>query len=202
LAGRTTDGIGSPAAPYSSARWISPGHGLLSALVIITTHSREPSAGPPTDRSLTLDGVFSEGDDGRVTVHEAAHLTEGGVLRFERMLQRRVLRLFQSRVAVAGAPPAEPRRPVSADELPRTGPPGRAARSRTAARQPDAPDGDLARRWGRSALEQSRRRRGVDPAPRTPACQRRRHLSKSMLPRDILGAPSPRFLPASPLPAS
>jgi hypothetical protein len=46
---------------------------------------------------VVLDGVFSEGDDGSVTFHEATHLTAGDVLRLERTLQRRVLRLFQRR---------------------------------------------------------------------------------------------------------
>jgi hypothetical protein len=44
---------------------------------------------------VVLDGVFSEGDDGRITFHEATHLTADDVLRLERTLQRRVLRLFQ-----------------------------------------------------------------------------------------------------------
>jgi hypothetical protein len=43
---------------------------------------------------VVLDGVFSEGDDGSVTFHEATHLTADDVLRLERTLQRRVLRLF------------------------------------------------------------------------------------------------------------
>jgi hypothetical protein len=46
---------------------------------------------------VVLDGVFSEGDDGSVTFHEATHLTADDVLRLERTLQRRVLRLFQRR---------------------------------------------------------------------------------------------------------
>jgi hypothetical protein len=51
---------------------------------------------------VILDGVFSEGDDGSVddgsvTFHEATHLTADDVLRLERTLQRRVLRLFQRR---------------------------------------------------------------------------------------------------------
>jgi len=44
---------------------------------------------------VVLDGVFSEGDDGSVTFHQATHLTADDVLRLERTLQRRVLRLFQ-----------------------------------------------------------------------------------------------------------
>jgi hypothetical protein len=46
---------------------------------------------------VVLDGVFSDGDDGSVTFHEATHLTADDVLRLERTLQRRVLRLFQRR---------------------------------------------------------------------------------------------------------
>jgi hypothetical protein len=46
---------------------------------------------------VVLDGVFSEGDDGSVTFHEAPHLSADDVLRLERALQRRVLRLFQRR---------------------------------------------------------------------------------------------------------
>jgi hypothetical protein len=46
---------------------------------------------------VVLDGVFSEGDDGSVTFHEATHLSADDVLRLERTLQRRVLRLFQRR---------------------------------------------------------------------------------------------------------
>jgi hypothetical protein len=46
---------------------------------------------------VILDGVFSEGDDGSVTFHEATHLSADDVLRLERTLQRRVLRLFQRR---------------------------------------------------------------------------------------------------------
>jgi hypothetical protein len=46
---------------------------------------------------VVLDGVFSEGDDGSVTFHEATHLTADDVLHLERTLQRRVLRLFQRR---------------------------------------------------------------------------------------------------------
>jgi hypothetical protein len=46
---------------------------------------------------VVLDGVFSGGDDGGVTFHEATHLTADNVLRLERTLQRRVLRLFQRR---------------------------------------------------------------------------------------------------------
>jgi hypothetical protein len=46
---------------------------------------------------VILDGVFSEGGDGSVTFHEATHLTADDVLRLERTLQRRVLRLFQRR---------------------------------------------------------------------------------------------------------
>jgi hypothetical protein len=46
---------------------------------------------------VVLDGVFSGGDDGSVTFHEATHLTADNVLRLERALQRRVLRLFQRR---------------------------------------------------------------------------------------------------------
>jgi hypothetical protein len=46
---------------------------------------------------VVLDGVFSEGDDGSVTFHEATHLTADDGLRLERTLQRRVLRLFRRR---------------------------------------------------------------------------------------------------------
>jgi hypothetical protein len=46
---------------------------------------------------VALDGVFSEGDDGSVTFHEAAYLTADDVLHLERTLQRRMLRLFQHR---------------------------------------------------------------------------------------------------------
>jgi hypothetical protein len=46
---------------------------------------------------VVLDGVFSEGDDGSVTFHEATHLDADDVLRLERTLKRRVLRLFQRR---------------------------------------------------------------------------------------------------------
>jgi hypothetical protein len=46
---------------------------------------------------VVLDGVFSEGDDGSVTFHEATHLCADDVQRLERTLQRRVLRLFQRR---------------------------------------------------------------------------------------------------------
>jgi hypothetical protein len=46
---------------------------------------------------VVLDGVFSEGDDGSVTFHEATHLPADDVRRLERTLQRRVLRLFQHR---------------------------------------------------------------------------------------------------------
>jgi hypothetical protein len=44
---------------------------------------------------VILDGVFSEGDDGSITFHEATHLNADDVLRLERALQSRVLRLFQ-----------------------------------------------------------------------------------------------------------
>jgi Putative transposase len=43
-----------------------------------------------------LDGLFSD-SDGTVTFHEATHLTADDVLRLQRTLQRRVLRLFQRR---------------------------------------------------------------------------------------------------------
>lgn len=46
---------------------------------------------------FVLDGVFSEGDDGSATFHEAAHLSADDVLRLELTLQRRVLRLFLRR---------------------------------------------------------------------------------------------------------
>lgn len=46
---------------------------------------------------VVLDGVFSEGDDGSVTFHEATHPTADDVLHLQRTLQRRVLRLFQRR---------------------------------------------------------------------------------------------------------
>jgi hypothetical protein len=46
---------------------------------------------------VLLDGVFSEGADGSVTFHEAAHLSAGDVRHLERTLQRRVLRLFLRR---------------------------------------------------------------------------------------------------------
>jgi hypothetical protein len=46
---------------------------------------------------VILDGVFSEGDDGSVTFHNATPLSADDVLRLERTLQRRVLRLFQRR---------------------------------------------------------------------------------------------------------
>jgi hypothetical protein len=46
---------------------------------------------------VVLDGVFSEGDDGSVTFHHATHLSADDVLRLERTLQRRGLRLFQRR---------------------------------------------------------------------------------------------------------
>ncbi|HUF50169.1 MAG TPA: hypothetical protein VMN60_05015 [Longimicrobiales bacterium] len=45
---------------------------------------------------VVLDGVFSESDDGSVTVHEATHLSADDVQRLERTLQR-ALRLFQRR---------------------------------------------------------------------------------------------------------
>jgi hypothetical protein len=51
---------------------------------------------------VVLDGVFSEGDDGSATFHEATHLTADDVLRLERTLQRRVLRLFQRRGLLTG----------------------------------------------------------------------------------------------------
>jgi hypothetical protein len=51
---------------------------------------------------VVLDGVFSEGDDGSVTFHEATHLSANDVLRLERTLQRRVLRLFQRRGLITG----------------------------------------------------------------------------------------------------
>jgi hypothetical protein len=41
--------------------------------------------------------VLSDGEYGSVTFHEATHLTADDVLRLERTLQRRVLRLFQRR---------------------------------------------------------------------------------------------------------
>jgi predicted nucleic acid-binding protein len=46
---------------------------------------------------VVLDGVFSEDDDGSVTFHEATHHSTDDVLRLERTLQRRVLRLFRCR---------------------------------------------------------------------------------------------------------
>jgi hypothetical protein len=46
---------------------------------------------------VVLDGVFSEGDDGSATFHEATHLSTDDVLRLERTLQRRVFRLLRRR---------------------------------------------------------------------------------------------------------
>jgi hypothetical protein len=51
---------------------------------------------------VVLDGVFSDGDDGSVTFHEATHLTVDNVLRLEPTLQRRVLRLFVRRGLLTG----------------------------------------------------------------------------------------------------
>jgi hypothetical protein len=51
---------------------------------------------------VILDGVFSEGGDGSVTFHEATHLSASDVLRLERTLQRRVLRLFRRRGLLTG----------------------------------------------------------------------------------------------------
>jgi hypothetical protein len=50
---------------------------------------------------VVLNGVFSEGDDGSLTFHEATHLSADDVLRLERTLQRRILRLFQRRGILA-----------------------------------------------------------------------------------------------------
>jgi hypothetical protein len=65
---------------------------------------------------VVLDGVFSQGDNGGVTFHEATHLAANDRHRPERTLQRRVLRLFRAAVSPASAPSprCSPGRPAAA----------------------------------------------------------------------------------------
>ena len=51
---------------------------------------------------VVTDGLFSEGDDGAVTFHEATHLAADDVLRLQRTIQLRVLRLFRRRGLLDG----------------------------------------------------------------------------------------------------
>ena len=49
------------------------------------------------DPDFVLDGVFSQGPDSRVRFHEATHLLPVHWLDLQRVVQRRVLRLFRAR---------------------------------------------------------------------------------------------------------
>jgi hypothetical protein len=131
---------------------------IASVSVTVGSGAHRDARGPAAverlrlDARALLDGVFSEGDDGSVTFHEATHLTADDVLRLERSLQRRVLRLFQRRglLTRAPAPEAQPRPPTPS--------PSRLRRSRSdfpaqaiprRASGPNALAGKAMWRWGR-----------------------------------------------------
>ena len=83
----------------TTRRRASPGAGPDAQLGAVSFLHRFGSALNPHFHFhvVVLDGLFSEEPDGSVTFHEATHLSADDALRLQRTLQRRMLRLFQSR---------------------------------------------------------------------------------------------------------